>query len=445
MKNEAIKQPEWLTRSAIYQINLRTFSAEGTVKSVTRELGHLKSIGFKVVYLCPIFSEDDSEDKNNWSIRQQKSETENPKNPYRMNDYFDVDSEYGTMEDLKELTDEAHRLGMKVLLDLVYAHIGPNAPIIKKHPEFVQRTEKDEIICTYWRFPALDFRSEGLREYLYTNMTYYIGVIDVDGFRCDVGDRVPVDFWLEARKRIRRIKSDAVLINEGDKYENLTIAFDSSYFFNWHEALYKVFADGESPNLLKEVDCEEKKKMPLGGLFLRDIDNHDTVTDWPKRVETAAGHEGMEQIMVINYLIDGIPMVYSGNELACEAKLNMFANRFHMGKFSVTDRNKETAAAVRRQEVVKALNEIKANSNVLRFGTTEWLESASDMCILFKRELDGAGIIFVGNASKSTCGTEIQELPEKAEMILSYGAKRDEKTGLTLEKYGYAVFSFDKV
>lgn len=102
LKNIALKQPEWLARSAVYQVNPRTFSAEGTIKAVTGELEFLKSIGFNIVYLCPVFCEDD--DENNRSPRQLNSGTGNPKNPYRMNDYFSIDSEYGTMEDLKELT-----------------------------------------------------------------------------------------------------------------------------------------------------------------------------------------------------------------------------------------------------------------------------------------------------------------------------------------------------
>lgn len=53
-----------------------------------------------------------------------------------------------------------------------------------------------------------------------------------------------------------------------------------------------------------------------------------------------AGHDGMEQIEVINYLLDGIPMVYCGNELADSANHSMFANRFHMGKYEVTDRRR---------------------------------------------------------------------------------------------------------
>lgn len=54
MKYKAICPPEWLSRSAVYQINARTFSQEGTIKAVTNELPKLKDLGFRVMYLCPI-------------------------------------------------------------------------------------------------------------------------------------------------------------------------------------------------------------------------------------------------------------------------------------------------------------------------------------------------------------------------------------------------------
>lgn len=161
MKYKAICPPEWLSRSAVYQINARTFSQEGTIKAVTNELPKLKDLGFRVMYLCPIFEEDDSENREFWSTRQKKSETNNPKNPYRMNNYFRIDSEYGTENDLREFIEEAHRLGMRVLLDLVYLHIGPNAPILKRHPEFARQDRDGNIICTEWNFPYLDYTSDG--------------------------------------------------------------------------------------------------------------------------------------------------------------------------------------------------------------------------------------------------------------------------------------------
>ena len=442
MKNDAIRSPEWLNKNAIYQINPRTFSKEGTISAITKELPFLKELGFNIVYLCPIFDADDGDDISRWSPRQIASKTGNPKNMYRMNDYFQIDAEYGKMDELKGLVNQAHALNIKVLLDLVYAHIGPNAPIIKKHPEFVKQNHDGSFIYTGYNFPALDFNCEGLREYLYCNMVYYISVIDVDGFRLDVGDAIPIDFWKEARRRIQTIKKDAVLINEGCAYRNMSIAFDSCYCFKWHEILRSVYCNSESATQIRNYHENIAKEMPFGSKVLRDIDNHDTVTDWDGRTETIIGNKGMEQIEVVNYIIDGIPMVYNGNELACTAKHSMFANRFYMGNYEVTNRsNKNSKESVRRQEIIKTLNKMKSESDLLKYGKTVWIDTSSpDNVIAFKRVLNENEILCFGNTGNSNVAIHIKYMANNKKCILYNGEHKIENDTLYLTPYEYVVF-----
>jgi len=421
MRNVAMKVPEWLSRSAVYQINPRTFSAEGTIAAVTRQLPRLAELGFGVMYLCPIFEEDPSTD--NWSKRQIASETGNPKNPYRMLDYFTIDEEYGTMEDLRAFVAESHRLGMKVLLDLVYLHLGLNARILKTHPEFAQQDAEGNWILTRWNFATFDYTNAGAREYLWSNMVYYISVLDVDGFRCDVGDEVPEDFWVEGRRRMHTIKPDAVLINEGSKFWWMKNAFDATYAFAWHSRLYHIFCDGESAATLREQWEADAAETPAGGLLMRDIDNHDTVTDWPARTEAAAGHDGMEQIEVINYVMDGFPMVYCGNEIADSAYLSMFANRFFPGKFEVTDWSTSCQPhAQRRQQVICQLNAIKRSSEALLLGKTRWLaHDQPEKVIAFQRVHGDEVWTFVGNASSEEGTVKVEEALA-GDVVLTNGA-----------------------
>ena len=441
MKYKAVCPPEWLSRSAVYQINPRTFSADGTIRAVTNELPKLKELGFRVMYLCPIFEEDDSENRDFWSTRQKKSETNNPKNPYRMNNYFKIDSEYGTEDDLREFIEEAHRLGMKVLLDLVYLHIGPNAPILKRHPEFARQDRDGNIICTEWNFPYLDYTSDGLREYLMCNMIYYLGEMDADGFRCDVGDGVPTDFWVEARRRMKAVKPDSVLINEGSNWNNLLKGFDSSYCFDWHVNLYKAFSGEISAAECRSFLERLANEIPSGAKLIFDIDNHDTVTDWPKRTEKVAGHNGMEQIEVINYLLDGIPMVYCGNELADEAYHSLFANRFHMGRFETTDRRglETLDYSLRRQEIMKGLNALKLESDILCYGSTVWVDnSATEKLLSFSREYNGKKITFIGNISREKAASEFNA-EFGGRVLFSNGAEKISDGTIELEPRGYVV------
>ncbi len=438
----ALPIPEWLRSRAVYQINLRTFSAEGDINSLRRELPFLNDLGIKILYLCPIFEEDGSTDKNFWSKRQKASETENPKNPYRMNDYFKIDEEYGTLDDLCALVEEAHALDMKVLLDLVYMHIGPNAPIIKAHPEFVMRDEDGNIKYTEYNFPYINFESDRLREYLWSNMTYFIGEVDVDGFRCDVGDRVPDDFWLEGRRRIKAIKPDAILINEGRRVEKLATSFDACYSYEWHGDILKVISGELSAKQASEREQMRQSNVPEGGYILRDMDNHDTVTDWylkyGKRVETLAGHDGMELITVMNYAHSGIPMIYCGNELSDESKLSMFANRFHMGAFETTDREKLKKSEVgkHRMQLIKELNRLLSENDAMQSTNLEWLDLGNDGIIAFKKTGKEKSLIFVGNLGG---GSAELNLPEAVKTVLMNNLSKLGGQRLTLDSHGYIL------
>lgn len=443
MRNIAAKVPDWLAKSSIYQINPRTFSKEGTIKAIVKELPFLKDLGFSVIYICPVFEEDESTDLKNWSIRQKASETGNPKNPYRMNNYFEIDPEYGSMADLRDFTEECHRLGLKVMLDLVYLHMGPNAGIFKRHPEYMKMDADGNVFLNHWNFPELDYDNDGVREYMWCNMVYYIGEIGVDGFRCDVADGVPLDFWREGLRRIRTINPEAVIIDEGSNWNSVKV-FNSIYTFYWHDCIHRIITGESKASELREKWEEVDAKALKGTRFLRDMDNHDTVTDWNMRVEKRIGHKGMELIQVLNFIIDGIPMVYAGNEIADSAKHSMFANRFYMGKYEVTDRSiaKENYS-IRRQEVMKKLNEIKRESDILYGGETKWLDNTvPDSIISFARETDDGKIIFVGNITANSVKCTVDGIVGTEKENLFESEEKPQKDGneFSLPPYGYIVF-----
>lgn len=438
MKYVSVKVPNWFRENAVYQINPRTFSKEGTINSITKELPSLKELGFDVIYLCPIFAADDSEDQNFWSKRQKKSQTGNPKNQYRIRNYFNIDEEYGTKEDLICLIDLAHELGMKVLLDLVYMHMGPEADIIKKHPEFAKLDKEGRLVYNEYGFILLDFNSIGLREYLWANMVYLISEFDADGFRLDVGDAVPADFWAEGRRRIQTIKEDAVLLNEGGDMQRLSYCYDANYGIEWEHGMYQVIQGEKTLEELRKEYDEVAARVPEGGIVLRALETHDTVTDWP-RGETILGNDGMEMIQVMNYVMDGIPMVYCGNELADSAKLSMFANRFHMGKYEVTDREalSKKEYSIRRQSIIKKLNAWRKENKVVTHGNFTWLDEIfKDGVIAFKREYNDNAFVFIGNLSDTNKNLKIDL---EIKNILFSNNIEISNVNLQLNKYGYIV------
>ena len=222
----------------LYQIFLRPFTPEGTIAAAEKRLPEVADLGVKILYLCPVAVADNDMAQENWSPRQIASGCNNPCNPYRISDYTKIDPEYGTENDMRSFIRTAHSLGMKVLLDLVYCHAGPS--FLKDHPGFAKG-------LTEYRFPELDFSNPAVCEYLRDNMRYYAFELDADGFRCDMGDKVPLEFWQPAAEELRKIKPDLIMFCEGvpQRDDELQLGvFDLYYNWSWSQIRHEILRTG---------------------------------------------------------------------------------------------------------------------------------------------------------------------------------------------------------
>ena len=139
-------------------------------------------------------------------------------------------------------------------------------------------------------------------------------------------------------------------------------------------------------------------------------------------------------------------MVYCGNELCDTTTLSMFANRFHPGRFSPTPREelKNTPHSLRRQEILRKLNQIRAENAVLQTGKTVWPEhDQPDSVVAFMRSDETQKLWFIGNLSgeELVVRTEMTIPTEGTETILAYGAERRDSSCFTMQPYGFMVFS----
>ncbi len=431
----------WFSKSVIYQINLRTFTKEGTIAAAERLLPHVKSLGIDLVYLCPFVMSDDDMNEDGWSNRQKKSETGNPKNSYRISDYFTIDPEYGTDSDMESFVKKAHSLGLRVMFDLVYMHCGPNAVFIEEHPDFVQRNEDGSIRLTEYHFPYVNFESEGLREYLYENMLHFVRKFDIDGYRCDVGDACPVDFWQEGCRRVRELKPDFAMLNEGRSKEFLGTCFDANYGFEFCYRLVDILRDAKfNAKILKEKwQFEVDNQMASGKKMIRWYENHDIANDsYGNRIDILDGGIKGEMALATVFMIDGIPMLFNGNEIADCCVSSFFANRFCKNFTGGIDwSNLVTERGTRRLEFVKKLIRMRHSSALLEKGKTIWLDNDRDEKILsFAREYRGKRMALVANTANEavTCHCETGLSVD----FMSRGVKQDGDS-FVLEPYGYII------
>lgn len=393
----------------IYQIFLRTFTQEGTLAAAEKYLPQVAQTGADTVYLTPLAYADRSTDKKYWSPRHIASGFDNPCSPYRVGDFREIDPEYGTWSALRSFICAAHDCGLKVIFDLVYYHAGPT--FAQTHPDWVDTNGE-------YCYPRLDFSSPHLREYLTENMFQYVAA-GADGFRCDVGDSVPLDFWQSAVAACRTVKADLYMLCEGETRaaeDQESGIFDSNYSFSWSYALYDVFTGKEPARILTEI---HRKNGPY--CFVRAVENHDIAHDTSQkkaRLETVIGRDGMDAVLFLNYMVDGVPFLYNGVEICDTAPHNIFA---FSGACVIDRRNgKEPRSGFLRQ--LALLRESLS-------GKTEFFRT--DGIIAFKR---GEGHIAVIN-----CTDHIQKMPAPdGEWLCSRNAAMKNNI-LTLSPYGFLL------
>ncbi|MBP3359723.1 MAG: hypothetical protein J6N52_02625 [Clostridia bacterium] len=426
----------------IYQLALRTFTPEGTLNAAVKLIPYLASLDIDIVYVCPFFVEENDDDIATWSPRQIASGTNNPKNPYKIADYFHVDSEYGTDEDLKAFVDEAHANGLLIMFDLVYLHCGKNAVFIQENPNFVIRDEKGNTsVGETWPFARLNFESRELREYLIGNMEYLLTEYGVDGFRCDVGDGIPLDFWDEAHKHIYNIKPDLIMLNEGVKPEYLENVFDMEYGFEWNSLMIKIFTGEASARELKELYIREQETYGKNTSHLiRTIDTHDIASNAGlNRNEIIMTSKGVEAALVITNTFDGVSFIWNGYDVCDNNENCMFSNREHGRRSSINWSRAFTQEGLRRNKLIKAIHSLHHNSDAVVNGKFKWIENnAPDEVISYCRYSNRQKLLIVVNSKNKAVKTELLSDINPVRIVMSGGARNNGNT-IDLDAYGYII------
>ncbi|MDO4630508.1 MAG: alpha-amylase family glycosyl hydrolase, partial [Planctomycetia bacterium] len=389
-EKQARVSPEWIQNAIMYQINTRAMTPEGTVGAIREKLPILKKAGVTVIYFCPLFTMDDDMNQDFWSPRQVISKLGNPKNPYRMNDYDKIDSEYGTESDVRAFVEEAHRQGFRVMFDLVYLHCGPKATLVKTHPEYFRHNPDGSLHLTYWKFPEFDFTKMETREYFWQNMEFLVKTFDVDGFRMDVADAIPLDFWEEARRRVDKIKPGCCFFAEGTRVTDQLFAFDMNYGFPFFSTVKNVYDNNAPASTIRKNVEDMCAARPKGARIVHYLDNHDLSNDdFHNRIDKRWTIPGVDAALVMIFTLDGVPMLYCGQEIADMSRHSLYGSQ-KFGNCIIDWSRLETETGQNRLAFLGKLAEIRKNDPIFTRGTVEWLDNdAPDEILSFYRVLDG--------------------------------------------------------
>jgi cyclomaltodextrinase / maltogenic alpha-amylase / neopullulanase len=436
-KESARPTRDWVRDGVTYEIYPRAFSDEGNFNGITTRLDDLKGLGVTILWLMPIHP-----------IGQEKKKG-TIGSPYAVRDYYKINPDYGTQEDFHRLIAEAHRRGMKVIIDIVANHTSWDS-VMMKNPDFYERDANGRITYPHdWSDVAeLNYKNPELRRYMIDMLKYWIREFDLDGFRCDVAEEVPTDFWETARAELETIKPDIVMLAEGHKPELLVKAFDFDYSWPLHTALTNLLQGrGQASDLRLEWN-KEAKEWPRRSLHMRFSDNHDE-----RRAIARFGERGALAASALIFTLDGVPLLYNGMEVGDTTESGAPALFEKLPIF--------WPIAERRPEFPRFYKEMIAlrhASNALRRGSLEWLRNSDESRVLtFRRTTPDDEVVVAINFSnspfsgsvKTTRGNGFADVtpdvapPLPPDAPAPKGAARKRVTSLpalTLEAWGYRVF-----
>lgn len=305
------KTPDWAFDKTIYEVNLRQYSEEGNFESFRKHLPELKKLGAGILWFMPIHPIGEVNRKGKLGSY------------YSVKNYLEVNPEFGTIEDFKKLVKEIHSLGMYVIIDWVANHTAWDHIWTKTHPEFYNKDENGNFIppVNDWSDVIdLNYDNKQLWNEMIEALKFWITECDIDGYRCDVAGMVPVEFWIEARKQLEKIKP-VFMLAEWDTPE-MHKAFDMTYDWNMHKTMNAI-AKGKmtAQDIISHIN-KDRELYPEYAFRMQFTDNHDE-NSWNGTVFERLG-DAAECFAVLTFLVPDMPLIYSGQEAGLNKRLSFF-------------------------------------------------------------------------------------------------------------------------
>lgn len=341
-EEERFTVPAWARNKVVYQVFPASFAPEGaaderrwykspidhredlggTLRGIIDRMDHIKELGADVLYMTPVFK----------SMTVHKYDTV---------DYYRVDPSLGTKEDLKELVDKAHSMGLRVILDGVFNH---SSQEFFAFADIKERGERSEYLDWYFiegfplkmawgtkpnfktfsyygGMPKLNLRNPAVEEYFINVGLYWIRECGIDGWRLDVADEVGHRFWRRFREAIKAEKPDALIVGEEWHYGGDFLQGDEwDTVMNYH--FYNSVTDLIAGEGMTVSGFFESLGFLRGNLHTRVyellwnlIGSHDT----KRFIRAVGGNKAkMRMAAALQLLLPGMPMIYYGDEYAMD-------------------------------------------------------------------------------------------------------------------------------
>jgi glycosidase len=285
----------------------------GDLAGLISRLDWIQSLGFDTVWLSPIFS-----------MRTSKWHGFGAFHGYWTYDLATLEPRFGDELLLAQLRRELDRRGMKLYLDVVLNHVGPDAPLVTQHPDWFHRrggvTDWNDatqlVMNDVHGLPDLATEKPEVFEYLRRSAQKWIDLAKPDGFRLDAVKHLPLDFWakfngsLEIARLGELLDGDPSLVAKTWREGRFTSMFDFPLGF----AIADVFCRGESPAKLGAILTNDRR-YPDPSQLVTLVDNHDL----PRIVSLCGGDlEKVKQALAFMILMRGTPSLTWGTEVGLD-------------------------------------------------------------------------------------------------------------------------------
>ena len=314
MEYTGFKKASWIRHTNVYEVNLRQYTPEGTFNAFAKELPRLKEMGVETLWFMPVTPISQQNMKGTMGSY------------YACSDYVSINPEFGSLADFKNLVDLAHSMGFKIMIDWVANHTGWDHTWTKENPGFYLMDEAtgtfkmasgmDDII-------ELDYNNPLMRKAMISAMQYWVTETGIDGFRCDLAFWVTLDFWLEARAELERTKT-LFWLAESDILEHPEYlqAFDAAYAWSWMHKTEDFYKGNGDIDMLKGLLKQYSDICGNESITLWFTSNHDE-NSW-NGTEYEKYADMLPVLNIFSFTWNGMPMIYSGQELPNLKRLAFF-------------------------------------------------------------------------------------------------------------------------
>ena len=417
----------WSAQSNIYEVNLRQFSAAGTIMAFEKALPRLKDMGVEVLWFMPVTP---------IGIKGRKMTESDLGSYYAVKDYKGFNPEFGTMDDWKAFVKHAHDMGFKVITDWVANHSAPDNHWVKAHPDFYAKDSAGNLVAPYdWTDVCkLNYSNRELRDSMIDAMKFWVTETGIDGFRCDVADDVPVDFWAACIAELRKHKN-VFMLAEGKKMELYDAGFDETYAWDIMVAMTELYSGKKSLLQFDSLINANIASYPKNAYRLFFTTNHDE-NSWNGTEFEKYGDAYKTFAVFSQTMYQSVPLIYNGQEDMNKKRLKFFIKDTipWEGEMDLAHFYK-TLLTLRKSNVALA-----ANASYKKLGS-----SADSSIFAYQREMDGHKVVVILNLSKQAQKFNIKDASisgNPLNVFMGVTEKVNDTHEFSIEPWGYIVYDY---